>query len=177
LPQCRERWFNHLDPALKKGGWTDEEDAILVEAQAKWGNSWTKIAKLLPGRYAAPPPVASSLLAPGRPAACGLISTACALRSENAVKNRWNSATRRRAKAASRALALEGNKAFKHEAGKLCLPYKPKGKEGKGGFGIDSKDGSDADGDDDDCDDDVPKRALLGECMSGADKLGKSSGS
>ena len=64
--QCRERWFNHLDPNLKKGGWTLDEDEILVQAQARWGNSWTKIARLLPGR------------------------------SENAVKNRWNSASRRR---------------------------------------------------------------------------------
>ena len=64
--QCRERWTNHLDPNLKKGGWTHEEDTILAEAQQRWGNAWTKIAKLLPGR------------------------------AENAVKNRWNSAFRRK---------------------------------------------------------------------------------
>ena len=46
--QCRERWTNHLDPNLKKGGWTHEEDTILAEAQQRWGNAWTKIAKLLP---------------------------------------------------------------------------------------------------------------------------------
>lgn len=49
--QCRERWLNHLDPNLKKGEWSKEEDAILLEAQAKWGNAWTRIAELLPGRY------------------------------------------------------------------------------------------------------------------------------
>ncbi|GMI09032.1 hypothetical protein TrVE_jg12365 [Triparma verrucosa] len=63
--QCRERWCNHLDPSLKKRGWTEEEDAILLKLQAKWGNSWTKIANILPDR------------------------------SENAVKNRWNSAVLR----------------------------------------------------------------------------------
>lgn len=49
--QCRERWLNHLDPNLKKGEWSKEEDAILLDAQAKWGNAWTRIADLLPGRY------------------------------------------------------------------------------------------------------------------------------
>ena len=37
--QCRERWFNHLDPAIKKGGWSVEEDRILEEQQALIGAS------------------------------------------------------------------------------------------------------------------------------------------
>jgi len=64
--QCRERWFNHLDPSIKKCGWSEEEDRILVEYQEKLGNRWCEIAKELPGR------------------------------SENSVKNRWNSAMRRK---------------------------------------------------------------------------------
>lgn len=31
--QCRERWFNHLNPELTKAPWTDEEDGILFHAQ------------------------------------------------------------------------------------------------------------------------------------------------
>jgi len=64
--QCRERWFNHLDPALLKGDWTQEEDLELIKAQAELNNAWTKIAKRLNGR------------------------------SENSCKNRWNSAPLRR---------------------------------------------------------------------------------
>ena len=36
--QCRERWFNQLDPSIKKGGWTKEEDRILMGAQARMGS-------------------------------------------------------------------------------------------------------------------------------------------
>jgi hypothetical protein len=64
--QCRERYFNHLDPSIKKSEWTPEEDQILEQSQARIGNKWCEIAKLLPGR------------------------------SENSVKNRWNSAMRRK---------------------------------------------------------------------------------
>lgn len=35
--QCRERWFNHLDPTLKKTPWTPDEDLLLVELQGKLG--------------------------------------------------------------------------------------------------------------------------------------------
>lgn len=48
--QCRERYFHHLSPDLKKTGWTKEEDAIIIEMREKLGNHWTKIAEFLPGR-------------------------------------------------------------------------------------------------------------------------------
>lgn len=49
--QCRDRWYNHLRPMVKKGDWTPTEDKILFEAQKLYGNCWSKIAKeFLPGR-------------------------------------------------------------------------------------------------------------------------------
>ena len=33
--QCRERWHNQLDPNIKKEGWTDEEDRVLLMAHTE----------------------------------------------------------------------------------------------------------------------------------------------
>jgi hypothetical protein len=48
--RCRERYMNHLDPNLKIGPWSDEEQATLIEAQQQVGNRWAEISKLLAGR-------------------------------------------------------------------------------------------------------------------------------
>ncbi|CAN0567016.1 unnamed protein product, partial [Ectocarpus sp. 12 AP-2014] len=48
--QCRERWCHHLDPSINKGAYTEEEDNIIIETQAKLGNRWSQIAARLPGR-------------------------------------------------------------------------------------------------------------------------------
>mmetsp|Transcript_3218 Transcript_3218/g.12292 ORF Transcript_3218/g.12292 Transcript_3218/m.12292 type:complete len:562 (-) Transcript_3218:290-1975(-) len=48
--QCRERYFNQLDPSIKKTPWTEEEKRILMDSQAKMGNKWAEISKILVGR-------------------------------------------------------------------------------------------------------------------------------
>jgi hypothetical protein len=48
--QCRERYYNHLEPNLKKTAWSIDEDRLLFFHQKKYGNSWTRISQHMPGR-------------------------------------------------------------------------------------------------------------------------------
>jgi hypothetical protein len=48
--QCRDRWMNYLAPWIKKGYWTQEEDAIIFEEVSTIGQKWATITKFLPGR-------------------------------------------------------------------------------------------------------------------------------
>lgn len=48
--QCRERWCNQLDPSIKTGKWSQEEEEALVAAHRRHSNRWSEIARELPGR-------------------------------------------------------------------------------------------------------------------------------
>ncbi|XP_011620372.1 myb-related protein MYBAS1-like [Amborella trichopoda] len=47
---CRLRWMNYLHPDLKHGRMTAQEECLVLQLHARWGNKWSQIARRLPGR-------------------------------------------------------------------------------------------------------------------------------
>ncbi|XP_076936774.1 transcription factor MYB15-like [Bidens hawaiensis] len=47
---CRLRWMNYLQPNVKRGHFTKEEEDVIISLHNKIGNKWSKMAALLPGR-------------------------------------------------------------------------------------------------------------------------------
>jgi Myb-like DNA-binding domain len=46
----RDRFMSNLDKSVRKGPWTEAEMQTLISAQKKFGNKWTLISQVLPGR-------------------------------------------------------------------------------------------------------------------------------
>jgi hypothetical protein len=66
--QCRERYNNYLNPELRQGLWTAEEDALLEKKYREMGAKWNKISKFFVNR------------------------------SDNSLRNRWMMLARHQAK-------------------------------------------------------------------------------
>ncbi|KDO65179.1 hypothetical protein CISIN_1g0436122mg, partial [Citrus sinensis] len=47
---CRLRWINYLRPDLKRGSFSPQEAALIIELHSILGNRWAQIARHLPGR-------------------------------------------------------------------------------------------------------------------------------
>ncbi|XP_044968207.1 transcription factor MYB51-like [Hordeum vulgare subsp. vulgare] len=47
---CRLRWCNYLNPNIKRGPFTSDEDKLIIDLHSILGNKWAAIAKQMPGR-------------------------------------------------------------------------------------------------------------------------------
>ncbi|XP_050369449.1 transcription factor MYB46 [Argentina anserina] len=65
---CRLRWINYLRPDLKRGAFSPQEEDLIIHFHSLLGNRWSQIAARLPGR------------------------------TDNEIKNFWNSTIKKRLK-------------------------------------------------------------------------------
>ncbi|XP_061337945.1 transcription factor MYB83-like [Gastrolobium bilobum] len=65
---CRLRWINYLRPDLKRGAFSPQEEELIIHLHSLLGNRWSQIAARLPGR------------------------------TDNEIKNFWNSTIKKRLK-------------------------------------------------------------------------------
>ncbi|CAA7398296.1 unnamed protein product [Spirodela intermedia] len=47
---CRLRWTNYLRPGIRRGNFTPQEEAVIIQLQGLLGNRWAVIASYLPQR-------------------------------------------------------------------------------------------------------------------------------
>lgn len=48
--ECRRRWASSINPALRRGKWTKEEDELLLQLHRKYGPLWQQVAHDIKGR-------------------------------------------------------------------------------------------------------------------------------
>ncbi|KAF8034198.1 hypothetical protein BT93_C0471 [Corymbia citriodora subsp. variegata] len=77
---CRLRWLNYLRPDIKHGGFTEEEDNVILTLYCAFGSRWSVIASRLPGR------------------------------TDNDVKNHWNTKLKKKLLSAGQAACLRSDK-------------------------------------------------------------------
>ena len=105
--QCRERWKNQISSEVKKGDWTVEEDALIVVCVNELGTKWSEISKRFVGR------------------------------TDNAIKNRYNSEVRKRERAEQRIVreAAAAEERAKNPQPENSAPPNPPRKRKSGGGG------------------------------------------
>ncbi|KAF5819105.1 putative transcription factor MYB-HB-like family [Helianthus annuus] len=47
---CRLRWINYLNPDIKRGKFSEQEENLIINLHSSLGNKWSRIASQLPGR-------------------------------------------------------------------------------------------------------------------------------